>query len=128
MTEAIFNHQWSDQGVARSAGLFAIEGAKAAQNTLNVLEENGMNLKHAAKQLTLEEIEWATIIFTMTSQHKYQLMDQYPGASDKIFTLKEYVNGQEGEQDVHDPFGGDMDTYRQTFIELQALIDQIFEK
>ncbi|MFD1708733.1 low molecular weight protein arginine phosphatase [Siminovitchia sediminis] len=125
MAEAIFNHLRSGEAFARSAGLYSVEGSKAAWNTLKVLEENKMELDHRSKQLTEEDLDWASHVFAMTSAHKAMLMDQYPGAADKIFTLKEFVDGPHGSQDIADPFGGDIDTYRSAFKELKDLIRRL---
>ncbi|MBS4223436.1 low molecular weight protein arginine phosphatase [Lederbergia citrea] len=127
MATAIFNHQWLDKGEAKSVGLFAVEGEDAALHTLNVLKENGIELKHQSKQLKEEDIEWASLVLTMTASHKAMLMNNFPGAADKIFTLKEYVNGPDAALDVIDPYGGDIHVYRSTFAELKELINRIFK-
>lgn len=125
MAEAIFNHLKAGDAIARSAGLFSAEGSQAAQNSLKVLHENKMQLEHRSKQLVEEDIKWASYVFTMTKGHKEILMEQFPAAADKIFTLKEYVEGTEGNLDIVDPFGGDVHTYRATFQELKDLIERL---
>ncbi|RST77067.1 low molecular weight protein arginine phosphatase [Siminovitchia acidinfaciens] len=125
MAEAIFNHIQLGKAFARSAGLFSSEGSRAAQNTIKVLEENKMQLDHRSSQLNEDDLHWAEYIFTMTKGHKDILMDMYPAAADKIFTLKEYVEGPEGNLDIVDPFGGDIHTYRTTFAELKNLIERL---
>ncbi len=108
-----------------SAGIFADNKAPAAGNAIKVLEENGIELKHQSKQLELEDILEASYVFTMTAGHKMLLMDQHPGAADKIFTLKEFVNGRGGDLDVNDPFGGNLAEYQATFEELKDLINRL---
>jgi protein-tyrosine phosphatase len=125
MAEAIFAHIWNGKANVRSAGLFAAEGSRAAGNALKVLKENDMALDHRSKQLKAEDIHWATYVFTMTENHKQMLMDMYPAAADKIFTLKEYVDGQGDDVDVRDPFGGGLEVYRATFWELRELIARL---
>lgn len=125
MAEAIFNHLKTGDAFARSAGLFSAEGSRAAQNTIKVLEENKIRLDHRSKQLVEDDLNWASYVFTMTKGHKEILMDNYPAAADKIFTLKEYVEGREGNLDIVDPFGGDIHTYRATYQELKSLIDRL---
>lgn len=125
MAEAIYNHLQKGDAFARSAGLFSSEGSRAAQNTIKVLEENKMPLDHRSSQLIEEDLHWAEYVFTMTRGHKEILMERYPAAADKIFTLKEYVEGPEGNLDVVDPFGGDVHTYRATFDELKSLIERL---
>ncbi len=125
MAEAIFNHLKNGDAFAKSAGLFSVEGSRAAENTLRVLEENKMHLDHRSKQLVEDDLNWATYVFAMTKGHKDMLMDKYPAAADKIFTLKEYVDGPKGSIDIVDPFGGDIQTYRATFQEMKDLIERL---
>lgn len=125
MAEAIFHHRLPGKAAVQSAGLYAADGEKASRNTIKVLEENGISLDHRSKQVQEEDIIWADFIFTMTSGHKVMLMDFYPAAADKIFTLKEFVNGGAGDQDVVDPYGSDDSVYRKTFSELLELIDRL---
>ncbi|RWR13466.1 low molecular weight protein arginine phosphatase [Siminovitchia fortis] len=125
MAEAIFNHLQAGNAFARSAGLFSVEGSRAAENALKVLAENKMHLNHRSKQLVEDDLNWASYVFTMTRAHKEMLMDKYPAAADKIFTLKEYVEGPEGNIDIDDPFGGDIHTYRETFKEMKELIERL---
>lgn len=127
MAETIFNHLMSEDKKARSAGLFAANGSSAAYNAREVLHENGMQISHSSELLDETHLTWATLVLAMTTGHKILLMERFPGAADKIFTLKEYVNGNNGDLDVLDPYGGDLDVYRATFAELKALIGKISE-
>lgn len=122
MAEAIFNHLHTEAAFARSAGLAAFEGSRAAGNTLKVLDENKIRKNHRARQVGEQDVLAADYIFTMTQGHKVMLMDLYPAAADKIFTLKEFVNGKGSDPDIRDPFGGDVAVYRDTFRELEELI------
>ncbi len=124
MAEAIYNHLSTGEATVKSAGLFAAVGSGAAKNTMTVLKENEMQLDHRAKQLLREDVEWATYIFTMTKAHKAMVVDNFPEAVDKVFTIKEYI-GVEGDHDVFDPYGGNVEVYRQTFLELKQLIEQL---
>lgn len=127
MAAAIFNNRWPEKGQARSAGLFATEGQDAAFNASTVLNEHGIEIEHQSSQVKKEDMDWATHILTMTTAHKKMLMNHFPEASDKIFTLKEYVRHSEHDFDVMDPFGGDLEVYQMTFTELDDLIGRIFK-
>lgn len=124
MAEAIFNHKWGEEGIAKSAGLFAIEGENAAYNTMQVLLENGIDCKHQSKALNKDDMDWATHVFTMTAMHKDMVMNTYPAYADKIFTLKEFMG--ENSLDIADPYGGDETVYRMMFVELDELISRMF--
>lgn len=121
MAEAILRHKNKDSFDIRSAGIFAMEGGQASEYTQEVLDENGVHHQHSSHSVTQDDVHWADYVFAMTAAHKAMLMDQYPFAMDRIFTLKEFATGMG--LDVSDPFGGSMDMYRQTYKELSQLMD-----
>ena len=91
-----------------SAGIFANEGQRASENAVKAAAELGADLsEHTAKQITGELINASDIILTMTEAHKQMLL---PLAKDKVYTLLEYA-ALDG--DIHDPYGGDLDVYRE---------------
>ncbi|MBS4206802.1 low molecular weight protein arginine phosphatase [Bacillus sp. FJAT-50079] len=129
MAEAIYNHLTSDSAQAKSAGVFAMEGADAASHSIAVLEENGIVINHTSKNVNETDLTWADLILTMTNAHKDMLIGQFPIAAHKVFTLKEYANHtNDGDVDVFDPYGGDINVYRETFHELYQLIKRIAEE
>lgn len=77
-----------------SAGTSAISHQPAAREAIEALEEKGISLQeHSSRPLTLELIEEAWLILTMTMSHKDQIIKMAPWSADKVFTLKEYVDG-----------------------------------
>ncbi|MDG5471185.1 low molecular weight protein arginine phosphatase [Jeotgalibacillus sp. ET6] len=125
MAEAILKHKKLDSIDVRSAGLFAMEGGQASQQTQDVLDENGIVHKHQSKIVSQADVHWADYVFAMTSAHKAMLVDQFPFAMDRIFTLKEFAGGRG--LDISDPFGGSLDMYRSTYEELNRLMDGLIE-
>jgi protein arginine phosphatase len=128
MAEAILKSHNIEGVSVKSAGVFAMEGSDASLNAKLVLQENNIEHVHSSKMLTIKEVEWATYILTMTESHKNMILSQFEEAEGKTFTLKEFVEQDEDDLDVVDPFGGDIDVYRQTFQELQTLIEQVVQK
>ncbi|MBS2771348.1 low molecular weight protein arginine phosphatase [Anoxybacillus rupiensis] len=126
MAEALLRNKRLPDVQVKSAGLFAMEGSDASDYAKLVLTEKGIDMAHCSSFLKKEDVDWATYIFTMTTGHKQQLMERFPEAKDKIFTMKEFVLGQEG--DVVDPFGGSVEVYRRTREELDQLIEQLIQK
>ncbi|PPA69609.1 low molecular weight protein arginine phosphatase [Jeotgalibacillus proteolyticus] len=125
MAEAILRHKGKDSLEVRSAGLFAMEGGQASQFTQEVLNENGIKHDHRSHSVTQADVHWADYIFAMTSAHKAMLMEQFPFAMDRIFTVKEFANARG--LDVSDPFGGSVEVYKHTYNELNQLIDALIE-
>jgi protein-tyrosine-phosphatase len=127
MAEAILKTKQIPGFEVKSAGVYAVNGAPASPNAKIVLAENGIDEDHSSTTLTTDQIDWATLILTMTASHKALILTAYPHAADKIFTLKEYAQA-EGNPDVADPFGGGEQVYRKSFLEIQENIEKILKK
>lgn len=110
----------------KSAGIWAVHGEPATEETVAVLEELGINAKsHCSQPLDFELIDWADLILTMEDWHKRQILAKMPEASGKVFTLPEFV-GEEGE--VPDPYGTARSAYRQVRDQIQKLVEKALEK
>lgn len=70
-------------------------------------------------------MEWADLVLTMTEQHKQLAVHEFSKSQDKIYTLKEYVNGDGG--DIIDPFGGSLSDYQRTRDEMEQLLRKLAE-
>ncbi|MCI2775133.1 low molecular weight protein arginine phosphatase [Staphylococcus petrasii] len=103
-----------------SRGLFAINGQAVTPESLEVILEHDLPEPTSAQQFDESDLN-SDLILTMTQSHKAQLINAY-GENIHVYTLSEYV----GENaDVDDPFGGSIDTYRDTFNQLYNLIHKL---
>jgi len=127
MAEAIFQSHNKEGMDVRSAGIYAMEDGDISENAKQVIREAGIDFTHYSRQVSEEDIRWADLVLTMTTAHKQLIMQAFPFAADKIFTLKEYVRPY-GSHDVSDPFGGGAHMYRQTFLELTQLTNELHIK
>lgn len=179
MAEALLKEKYPELDV-QSAGVFAVDGAPASPNALQALQEKNIKFNHRSQPVTVELLKWADLVLTMTTQHKRQLIVEYPEYDEKVYTLKEFVaipNEKEIEQlqktienkrrqfieehqeltaeqleeklnkyvqketeklqnitrasqdfDISDPFGGDLEMYRQTRAELEMNIERLVQK
>ena len=94
MAEAILARLAGEEGLkvsVRSAGLFAMDGAEASENTRRVLGERGIRFSHRARSIRPELIDWADLILTMTLDRKRRLISMNPDSVGKVYTLKEYA-------------------------------------
>jgi len=111
----------------QSAGIMAFEGLPASGHAQQVMQEYGMSENHQTQRVTKKLLEWSDLVLTMTEGHRDVLIEQYPEFSNRIFTLKEYSYKQKDKAlsyDVEDPFGGSLDIYRKTALEIEQAIDQ----
>ncbi|KGX86454.1 low molecular weight protein arginine phosphatase [Pontibacillus litoralis] len=81
-----------------SAGLFAQEGSKLSPGSTEVLKSRGIEWNHQSRPVTIELLQWADVVLTMTQHHKQMLMMTYPKYEHAMFTLKEFV--QDNQDDV----------------------------
>ncbi|MEC0230841.1 low molecular weight protein arginine phosphatase [Paenibacillus alba] len=88
-------HQEGLAAEVRSAGVSAITGGPISRNSASLLQEAGF--KEPLYSLTIQEseVQWADLILTMTMGHKRTVIQRFPHAIDKTFTLKEYVEDDE---------------------------------
>jgi protein-tyrosine phosphatase len=112
-----------------SAGFLA-SGNAISENSRLVLEENGINAKHhLSTQLNEKIVQDSFLILTMTESHKKMLLLQDTKASGKTFTLLEFaahVSRKNSENiDIDDPFGLDIEQYRETYQLIASAIDRM---
>jgi len=124
MAEAILKNKNLPNIEVRSAGIYALDGGEMSENSRKVLLQENIEHNHVSRQITRTDIDWADLILTMTAAHKEMIIRAYEHAENKIFTLKEYATPYSG-QDVFDPFGGGLSTYKQTYEELKRLINEL---
>jgi protein-tyrosine-phosphatase len=127
MAEAILRSKNIENLSVRSAGIHAQDGFPIADNAKTLIEEADMPYTDQSRTLSREDVEWADYILTMTESHKRVLLQLFPENQDKIYTLKGFLSPRINE-DVHDPYGGNLETYRETFNELTQLMDQLETK
>jgi protein-tyrosine-phosphatase len=127
MAEAILKNKQIDGLEVKSAGIFAANGSGASPHAKQVLNENNIPHTHQSTYLNETVVDWADLILTMTTAHKFAILQAYDHAATKVFTLKEF-SGEPSSLDVLDPYGGDLTDYQQTFTELNILIEKALEK
>lgn len=132
MAEALARKLLEDRpGVKRdieafSAGVAAWPGDRAAGEAVEVLAEMGISLhEHRASRLTPEAVLEFDLILTMTAAHREYVSNLVPSAPGKVFTLAEYVGVSE---DVPDPIGQSIETYRQCARRLEDLIARALDR
>jgi protein arginine phosphatase len=127
MAEAILKSKKIDGLEVKSAGIYAATGSEASAHAKRVLEDHQIDHHHSSNMLNVDSVRWADLILTMTISHKNAILQQYPEAAAKVFTLKEFT-GENYNVDVVDPFGGNLAIYQETYQELEKLITKAIEK
>ena len=133
MAEALFTAQIKKQKmlsgivpIARSAGIYALDGSPASREAVRVMAEMDIDLRgHRAQQLNDDLIQWADLILTMTEAHYREIVSQYGVPAEKIYTLGKFSSIP---ADIIDPYGSGADTYRQCAMQIQSMIRVIIKK
>jgi len=131
LAAALMQRALTERGVqdihVSSAGTGAWDGAPASEGAYLVGLEQGLDLSgHRARLLTRDLVEQSSLILTMARHHRARV-DELGGAG-QVFVLGEYA-GREGDAaEVSDPFGGDLDVYRETCTELAALVNAAVDR
>lgn len=91
---------------ACSAGIFTQEGMPPSDNAILAAQEHGADIKtHRSCILKQDLVQSAKYMVCMTVTHAQRIAQAYPQEMPKIRLL--------GTQDIQDPFGGNLDCYRE---------------
>jgi len=106
--------------VVSSAGLAAGYGAEASPETLELLQQRGIDLSgHESQPLTERLLNHADFIYTMTRGHRSAILAERPDMTDRVEVLK-----RDG-TDVPDPIGGGMEDYSRCQQAIEKQLDVI---
>ncbi|MFA9423795.1 MAG: low molecular weight protein arginine phosphatase [Sedimentibacter sp.] len=136
MAEGIFKYLIKNEHIDNvnisSAGISAYEGQKANEKAIEVLNSLGIDItNHKSRQLNNSIIDNSDLILTMTNSHKMSILKYAPKVSEKVFTLKEFVNTFNEEIidfrnfDIDDPFGMDYSGYYRSMEEIKSELKKI---
>ena len=115
----------SDWQIA-SAGVFALAGYPAAQNTLVVLEQSGIDLsQHRSSQITQGMMQTYNLILTMERGQKEALQIAFPEHAQKVYLLTEMI-GKNWE--IVDPVGGSLCDFEETAREIEQVLIMGYER
>ena len=110
-----------------SAGTAAWEGAPASDGALLVGLERGCDLSaHRARSLSRELIDAHDLILVMGPHHLERV--EALGGRGKAYLLTGYGSRGAIDRPIGDPFGGDLQSYRETYEELDREIRRAFDR
>lgn len=98
MAEGLLRKLAKERGIeleVRSAGVSAISGTSISRHAAGILRDEGINDHIISSQLSGELVAWADLVLTLTGGHKRHLLQYFPDAVSKTYTLKEYVHEEE---------------------------------
>jgi protein-tyrosine-phosphatase len=109
-----------------SAGTNAFDNVPATDEALLVGMERGLDLTgHRSRMLTPEIISDADLVFVMTPSHVEQVKQM--GGRGKVHVIDEYASGA-ANKGISDPYGGDLEAYRNTADVLEEELERLFDR
>ena len=110
-----------------SAGIGAWEGAPASEGAYLVLLEQGLDLSsHRARLLTHELVDGADLILTMARSHLGKVRELEGGS--RAHLLGEFARRDAETAAVPDPYGAELDQYRETCRDIAAMMPAVLER
>jgi protein-tyrosine phosphatase len=125
---------------ASSAGLAVSKNAASSENAVLAMKDPwSIDISsHRPHLLSEEEVAEATLLLTMTLSHKHYILSMFPGAYQKVYTLKEYAYGKPGSMeneniasvtaDIADPYGSSLWAYKLCAVEIGQAVEKLVEK
>ena len=105
-----------------SAGISAIEGFPATEETIRAMNEEGIDVsKHQSQRLSAELVSEADKIFVMEHLHRDYILSLYPQVADKVFLLSDQGQG------VPDPIRMSPAVYKSTLEIIKQHLKKIVE-
>jgi len=117
MAEGLFRHALLAQDeplkslAVSSAGVSTFDSQPVAPNAVNAMSKVGIDIKsHCSQAITLELMERALVIFTMTETHLAILALQIDPPPVNAFLMRQFLEGDANDQ-IPDPFGMNLAHY-----------------
>jgi protein-tyrosine-phosphatase len=131
MAEAIARRIARERGLTdvefASAGTAAWDGAPASDGALLVCLEPQTDLSsHHSRLVTPELLDSYDLVLAMGPHHVERL--ESLGARGKAHLITAYASRGASDRPIGDPFGGELDLYRDTFVELDRELRLVLDR
>jgi len=131
LAEALSRRRIAERGwthvQVESAGIAAAAGSPASQGALVVAHEHDLDMSnHVSRQLTPELVEWADLILAMSPSHVMTVREL--GGGEKAGLLSDFLAGEDVGTAIEDPFGGDLEAYRATWVQIERAVEKLLER
>lgn len=97
---------------AISAGISAFEGSPPSHNAIIAIKDCGLNLNsHKSRPLTQDIIDQSLAIFCMSEVHLNLIKEEFQIDDHPLYLLRDFLPPPHN-NDVHDPFGQNLEAYK----------------
>ncbi|HTL71612.1 MAG TPA: low molecular weight protein arginine phosphatase [Candidatus Eisenbacteria bacterium] len=111
-----------------SAGISALDGFPATQETVDVMRGEGVDVSdHQSQRLRPEMVQLADRIFVMETIHRDWILRMAPGAAGKTFLLTEFASRDEleGSPDIPDPIRMSPNFYKNVLAVIRRCVENV---
>lgn len=123
---AIEKREWRHVRAA-SAGVSAAAGAPASALAVAVAAEHDIDLAaHRSQPLDPALIDWADLVLCMGPTHLLSAVQL--GADEKAAMLTDFRDDDSVGQSIEDPFGGNLDSYRTAYAQIEASVEALLAR
>ena len=126
MAEALLRQELREQDgyTVESAGLGALVGYPAAEHSVTLMEELGLDISdHRARQLHPEMVGGADLVLVMESSHKRAIDEADAAARGKVYRL-----GQWQDKDIDDPYKRPFEAYKEALEAIREGVESWVER
>ncbi len=124
LAQAITQRMLDDRKIdaeCESAGLTCGYGEEVSENSRKIIAERGIFYTHQSRPVTRQLLDSSDMVICMTSPHKQALMPYV--SAEKLYEAKD-LTGEE----IDDPYGKDLQAYRDCAAKLDKLADAVCKK
>jgi protein-tyrosine phosphatase len=115
-----------DAAVA-SAGLSTHAGKGSPEKAIRAAEEVGVSLlDHRATPLQAEALQWSDAVFVMDVPNYLRVRQQFGDWDDRTYFLATLRD--DGPDELHDPYGGELPAYRRRYDEIVQAVDALVDE
>lgn len=131
MAEGILKHLLDIKGIKHievsSAGTAGLDNSPASENAVIAAKSWDVDISgHRSRPISRGIIDSADLILAMAPGHVDQIVKLSPSAREKTYLIKAFPNPYSpGQEEVHDPIGGPLELYNQTYLELDEILRRI---
>lgn len=131
LAEAIARDELALLGISdvevSSAGVHAWDGAAASDGALLVALENGLDLSgHRATMLEKESLSTQDLVLVMSPHHLERA--EALGGKGRTHLLSSYASHGASSRAIVDPFGGDLEAFREAYEDLRYEVHLAVER
>lgn len=129
MQKRLYDKKIENDCLVTSCGISAYYGDRPTNNAILAMKKYNVNMNlHRATPIEDSNIKECDLIICMTKNHKSIVSALYPNLINKVYTLKEYVNEDNLDINIEDPWGYDLSVYEKCSQEIVENVDKLIKK